>query len=227
MTEYQALDRRPIAARRLGVSQRAASWLASRRVSPNAISVAGMVAGVAAGCTMALTSSASAWQQRTLWVAAALFIQARLIANMLDGMVAIQAHRASPVGELYNEVPDRVSDTAALIGAGYGASGAPILGFVAACLALFTAYVRTAGKAAGAPHDYRGPMAKQHRMAVLTAAAILSAVMPTAWSSFFLAKHLLDAALVIIIVGCVITSLRRLHGIAAHLRSGKAPRGVT
>ena len=44
--------------------------------------------------------------------------QLRLTANMLDGMVALASGRASKVGELYNEVPDRVSDAAVFIGAG-------------------------------------------------------------------------------------------------------------
>ena len=77
--------------------------------------------------------------------------------------------------------------------------------------------------AAGTAHDYRGPMAKQQRMAVLTGAAVLSAVMPTGGSSYFLVQHLLDVALVLISAGCVITFLRRLRGIAAQLRSGRAP----
>ena len=42
----------------------------------------------------------------------------RLLANLLDGMVAIGRGIASPVGELFNEVPDRVSDTAVLLGLG-------------------------------------------------------------------------------------------------------------
>jgi phosphatidylglycerophosphate synthase len=38
---------------------------------------------------------------------------------MLDGMVALASCRDSKVGELYNEVPDRVSDAAVFIGVGY------------------------------------------------------------------------------------------------------------
>ena len=38
------------------------------------------------------------------------------------------------MGELYNEVPDRVSDAATLIGLGHAAEGWPVLGFLAAIL---------------------------------------------------------------------------------------------
>jgi len=217
MSEYQAADRRPIAARDLGPSQRAASWLVARHVSANAISVGGMLAGVLAGIALAATTATEGGPRRILWVAAALLMQARLVANMLDGMVAIKSGTASPVGELYNEVPDRVSDSAILVGAGYGATGDPLLGYVAAGLALFTAYVRTAGKAAGAPHDYRGPMAKQHRMALLTVACLVLAAMPAAWAAS--TQRLMSVALAVIAAGCLITSWRRLAFVAAHLRA--------
>ena len=49
-----------------------------------------------------------------------------LLANLLDGMVAMGRGVASPVGELFNEVADRVSDTAILLGLGW-AAGNPAL----------------------------------------------------------------------------------------------------
>src|SRR6266513_799828 len=73
------------------------------------------------------------------WLIAALRAQLRLTANMLDGMVALVSARASKVGELYNEVRDRVSDAAVFIGAGYAWGGSVALGYVATILAIFTA----------------------------------------------------------------------------------------
>lgn len=35
-----------------------------------------------------------------------------MLANMLDGMVAIESGRASPLGELYNDAPDRIAEAA-------------------------------------------------------------------------------------------------------------------
>jgi hypothetical protein len=87
-------ERRPIAARRWRVSNAAAAFLARRGVSANAISVAGMGFAIAAGLLLAMTS----WMPpvaRLLWLFAAIGIQARLIANMLDGMVALATGTAS------------------------------------------------------------------------------------------------------------------------------------
>jgi phosphatidylglycerophosphate synthase len=217
MTEKaaSALDRRPIAARNLKVFQALASWLARRGASPNGISVAGMLCGIAAGGALAATAYLEGLEQRLAFLAAAVLIQLRLLANMLDGMVAIEAGRASPLGELYNEVPDRVSDAATLIGAGYAPGGDVALGYGAACVALFTAYVRAMGKAAGAPQEFCGPMAKQQRMALITVLAVYCGLAPAAWQ---LAWGLLAAGLAVIIVGSLVTAGRRLLRIAAHLR---------
>jgi len=205
-------DRRPIAARDWQPVQRFAAWLVRRRASPNGISVAGMVGGVLAGLCFAAVPEApgAAW---ALWLAGAVLVQLRLLANMMDGMVAVGRGVASPLGELYNEVPDRVSDTAVLLGAGW-ACGQPALGTMAALAAMATAYVRTVGRASGAGSDFRGPMAKQQRMALITAVAVLCAVAPIGW-----AAPAVGAALWVIAVLSLVTALRRLMGIARVLRA--------
>src|SRR5262245_63780123 len=81
-----AIDRRPIATRNRKWAQAATAWLASRNVSPNAISIAGMSACILAGVALGMTSIAD---YRILWLVAALGAQLRLTANMLDGMVAV------------------------------------------------------------------------------------------------------------------------------------------
>ncbi len=220
---YRPTERRPIAARRWPIWQRTATWLARRGVSPNGISLAGMVCGIAAGGVLAATAWLAGWE-RLAWLAGAAFIQLRLLANLLDGMVAIESGRASPVGELYNEVPDRVSDAATLIGAGYAAGGDPVLGYLAACAALFTAYVRAMGKAAGAPQEYCGPMAKQQRMALLTFVALYCGLAPAAWQPTLAelgGRGLAAAGLLAIALGALLTAIRRLIRIAANLRRSK------
>src|SRR5438093_395837 len=122
---YKPDDRRPIASRERKVWQRVAAALAARNVSPNLISILGMLAGFAAGAALYATSLTAGWPERILWLAAAVCIQMRLLANMLDGMVAIALRRASPLGELYNELPDRASDLAILLGTGYAAGSSP------------------------------------------------------------------------------------------------------
>lgn len=204
-------DRRPIAARRLAIIQRTADLLVERGAKADAISAAGMVAGLLAGLCLAATAWAPGFAQ-PLWLLAALLVQLRLLANLLDGMVAIGSGTASKLGELWNEVPDRVSDSAALLGLGV-AAGSLALGACAALAAMATAYVRAVGKAAGAPSDFRGPMAKQQRMFVVTLVAAWCGVAPV-WSGGVAA-----GALWLILALSIVTALRRLRGIAAGLRA--------
>ena len=206
-------ERRPIGARHWRISLAAARLLLPLGVTPNAISVVGMTCGIAAGVALAATAFANTWPA-PFWLAAAFFIFLRLLANMLDGMVAVEGRKASRLGELFNEVPDRITDAAILIGLGYSTSGHIVLGYLAALAAIFTAYVRSAAKVAGAPQDFCGPMAKPHRMATVIAVAIISAFLPT--------TRLAEFALIAIAAGSMLTAVRRLIRAAHHLRRGMA-----
>ena len=217
---YVPVDRRPIASRKLRIFQRLSTSLARAGVSPNAISALGMAAGVIAGAALAATARFPE-HARVLFVAAAALVQLRLIANLLDGMVAVESGKASRLGELWNEIPDRVSDAATLAGAGYALGGDATLGWLAASVALFVAYVRATGKASGASNQFCGPMAKQQRMMTITLAALLCAVLPAdlqphlgpgAWGFPAL------ALLLIVVLGAA-TALRRLGRIAAELEA--------
>jgi phosphatidylglycerophosphate synthase len=125
---------------------------------------------------------------------------------------------------LFNEVPDRIADAAVLLGAGVAAGrGGVALGLAAALAAVATAYVRAVGKTAGAPSDFSGPMAKQQRMALVTALAIWCAVAPNGWGT---GSALPAVVLWIVIVGSVVTAANRLRHIVTALRQtqrGAAP----
>ncbi|HEY1922527.1 MAG TPA: CDP-alcohol phosphatidyltransferase family protein [Tepidisphaeraceae bacterium] len=211
---YHVTDRRPIAARRFAIFQHMAASLARAHVTANTISVAGMISGILAGISLYFTASTGPLTSRILWLAAAGLVQLRLLANMLDGMVAIASATASKVGELFNEMPDRISDAATLIGLGYAVGGQPTLGWSAALLAVFTAYVRSMGKAAGAGSDFRGPMAKQQRMFLVTLTGVFCAFAPAQ-----LLRYPATICLWLICAGCIVTIWRRLSGIASNLRS--------
>ena len=211
-------ERRPIASREHPLSIRVASRIAGWGISPNAISVAGMTCGVLAGVVLACTTLLE--HERFCFVGAAALMQGRLLANMLDGMVAVQAGRASPVGELFNEVPDRVSDAAIFVGTGYAVGSMPELGYLAAVAALFTAYVRAEGKVAGAHQEFCGPMAKPQRMAVMTMAALYAGLAPAAWQlrlTSWPGLSTMAMALLLITSGSALTSLRRLLRISRAL----------
>ncbi len=214
---YTPTDRRPIASRQRPFWQKTAAFLAARGVSANGISIAGMVAALIAGACLAATAHLGELG-RICWIVAALGAQLRLIANLLDGMVAIAAGRASAVGELFNELPDRVSDAAIFIGAGYALGGDPVAGYLAACFAILTAYIRAVGKAAGVSNLFLGPMAKQHRMTVIIATCIFMAVCPTRWLPNYHGWGIISAALLVVIVGSIATCVRRIQRIARVLK---------
>lgn len=182
-----------------------------------------MVAGLVGGIALAFTPHAPySWP---LFLLGAAMMQTRLLANMFDGMVAIQTAKASPVGALYNEIPDRVSDAAFFIGMGYAVGGIAELGYWAAIMAIMTAYIRSEGKVAGAHQEFCGPMAKPHRMAVATGACVLAAIIPVTWlpkMERFPTAGIMSLALLIIAAGSFFTILRRLMRIAAALRGRTA-----
>jgi len=203
----EAANRRPLKSRSSGWARALAAALARSRITPNQISVASVVfAALGAGT---LTFSAAA--PRAL-LTAALCIQLRLVCNLLDGMVAVEGGKASSVGALYNELPDRLADTLLLVAAGYAAQ-LPWLGWCVALLAVATAYIRAFGAALGLAQDFRGPMAKQQRMAVLTGACVLGAVEGYLWHS----QYALRAALWLIAAGTLLTCLTRTRAIAQAL----------
>ncbi len=212
--------RRPLKTRNVRAFQLLAALLARRGVSPNAISFASIVFGCAAGAALAMTAHAGEWALRGWWLAAAVCIQLRLLANMLDGMVAVEGRRGGPTGDLWNEAPDRLSDAATLIGAGFAAESLPLLGFGAALVAIFVAYVRALGASVGAGQIFLGPQAKPHRMAVMTAVCVLMAMFPrlSSLQSSQVPDSLIEIALWVVMLGGIITAWRRLARIAAFIR---------
>ena len=193
-------DRRPLRMRSTALARRVSAALVHRGVSANAVSLMGVgLAAVGAGAML------GAAEEPLLWLVSAGGIQLRLAANMLDGMVAIEAGSAEATGPLFNEVPDRVEDSLLLVAAGYAAA-APALGWLAALLACGTAYVRLLGGAHGFAQDFCGPQAKPQRMAVLTAAAVGAAAYPAA--------PIMPVALAVICAGTAWTLLRRIVRLA-------------
>ena len=197
--------RRPLASRDTGWARRAAAWLTARGAVPNAISMAS-VGFAALGGFLFWSAGPGAWGALALILAAAC-VQLRLVCNLLDGMVAVEGGRGGPDGPFWNEAPDRAADLLLLAGAGY-AAGSPMLGWACAALAVTVAYLRELGRAEGLPPDFSGPMAKPHRMAALTAAALVAVV----W------RGALWWGLALIAAGCLATIARRSARILSGLR---------
>ena len=203
------LNRRPIATRSSAWAQRLASALARSSITPNQIS---MLSVLFAGLGAALLAWAPTVAGLLL---CALCIQLRLVCNLIDGMVAVEGGKGSALGRIYNEFPDRVTDSVLLIALGY-ACGVPWLGWLGALLALATAYVRVFGGSLGLAQDFRGPLAKAQRMAVLTVACVAAAA-----ETFWQTRHYaLLVAAIIIAAGSFVTCVTRTLAIAAKLRAG-------
>ena len=209
--------RRPLRTRQRAWAHLVASWLTRRGVAPNAISITSVVVAVLAAAGFLALPGQSAGRQVLLLLAIGIFVQLRLLCNMLDGLVAIEGGKHSTSGDLYNEIPDRVDDVVILAAAGYAVVGiawAPVAGSTAAVLALFTAYVRLLGGTLGAPQTFMGPLAKPQRMFVVTVASGLSIV-----ETLLIGYHgyVLLGALCVIALGSAITVARRVAFIRANL----------
>jgi phosphatidylglycerophosphate synthase len=196
-------NRRPLKSR----STRWASLVARAALrvglTANQVSLLGIL--VAAGGALALVKAPG---QPWLFLIAALCIQLRLLANMIDGLVAVEGGRGGPTGAIWNEFPDRIEDSLFLVAAGC-AAGLPWLGWLGALLAAICAYVRLLGGTLGMPQDFIGPMAKPHRMAALTLGCLVAVIWPQA----------IPAALGLIAAGTVLTIVRRLARQSRTLRS--------
>lgn len=202
-------NRRPLTSRNSAWAARLASWAVSRDITPNQISQASM-GFAAAGFFLYAISTQGGVVQFLAFLLAAATVQARLVCNLIDGMVAIEGGKGAKDGPFWNEAPDRVSDLLFLTGAGL-AAGQPALGLLAAAFAIATAYIRELGRAEGFPPDFSGPLAKPQRMAVLTAGTVLAALYATHWT--------LTVTLWIIAVGTAATILRRSWTLIEKLKS--------
>jgi phosphatidylglycerophosphate synthase len=169
MAKVTAEARRPLASRSSTWAQYLAARLTASRVTPNQISLLSTAWAALGG---ALLWWSPGWPA---FIAAAVCVQLRLVCNLLDGMVAIEGSKSTATGALFNEIPDRLADPLFLVPLGY-ASGYPWLGWLAALLAVLTAYVRVLGGTLGQPQDFDGILPKQRRMAVLTGALLVHAI---------------------------------------------------
>jgi phosphatidylglycerophosphate synthase len=210
------VPRRELATRRKAWAARFAASLARTGVRPDVVSMAGIVFALLAMGAFGFSASSAPEVRALLLLSAAAAIQLRLLCNLLDGMLAVEHGLASARGPLFNEVPDRLADIAILVGAGHAVPelpGAATLGWMAAMAALFTAYARVLAGSLGLPQDFGGPMAKQHRMFVLTVGAIVAAIEAVAGRP----AYAVAGALATVMAGAAVTAWRRIAHAAAGL----------
>lgn len=217
MEAYAPKSRRPIA----GIFRRTAGWAVSACVGlgihPDVVSYASIVAAAGAGACFYFSGGVPA-----LLFVAPLLCLLRLWFNMLDGMVALASGKASPRGEIVNELPDRLSDILIFAGVAHSGLCRPLLGYWAIVGALLTAYVGVLGQAVAGKREYGGVMSKQWRMVALIVASFVAGVLvwrglPGAWREW----TALDAALVLVIAGTAETCVVRLASTLRLLRESR------
>ena len=219
MMDANLPSRRPISARQTHWAHALAAWLVRRGLRPNQVSVLSAVFAALAGLCLVVGAHGSLALQIALFVAAAGFIQLRLLCNLMDGMMAVEGGLGTKTGPIFNELPDRFSDAVILICAGYAVTGTAwgaTIGWAAALLAVLTAYVRAFAGSLGATQDFGGPMAKQQRIEVVSASCLLGAAVAAApgWSD-----GVMLVALGIIAAGSTITIVRRTMHLVVELKS--------
>ena len=209
MSHYEPVSRRPIAAIFRRTADAATRFCVRNGIHPDAISYLSILAA-AIGAICFWKSGEVRW----LLIIAPLFCYLRLWFNMLDGMVAVAANKASRRGEILNDLPDRISDIIIFVGVAHSGWMNQNIGYWAAIFAVLSAYVGLFGQAFGGLREFGGIMSKPWRMVALGVGA---------WLTFLLQREperfsILDLTCVIIIAGCVQTIVVRLKRITAALQ---------
>jgi phosphatidylglycerophosphate synthase len=209
VNDYAPISRRPIAGIFRRTADAATRFCVRNGIHPDAISYLSILAAaVAAICFW------KSGQTRWLLIIAPLFCYLRLWSNMLDGMVAVAAGKASARGEILNDLPDRISDVIIFVGVAHSGLMDPLIGYWAAILAVLTAYVGLFGQALGVQREFGGIMSKPWRMVALSIGA---------WLEFsgcpsFGFLTIFDWTCIVVIAGCIETIVVRLKRITAALQ---------
>jgi phosphatidylglycerophosphate synthase len=210
MWDYTPSSRRPISEIFRRTADAATRFCVQNGIHPDTISYLSILAAIAAAICFWKSG-----QARWLLIVAPLFCYLRLWFNMLDGMVAVAAGKASRRGEILNDLPDRISDIIIFVGVAHSGLMNPLVGYWAAIFAVLTAYVGLFGQALGAQREFGGMMSKPWRMVALSIGA---------WLTFFADpssfRHftILDWTCLIVIVGCIETIVVRLKRITVALQ---------
>jgi phosphatidylglycerophosphate synthase len=215
VANYQPAWRRPIADVFRRTAQAPVDWCVRLGIHPNLVSYSSLVASAAAGLCF--------WQAQrlpALLVAAVVFCYLRLWLNMLDGMVALAAGKASRTGEIVNELPDRFSDVIIFVGVAHSGLCHPLGGYWAAIFALLVAYVGTLGQAVGVQREFGGLMTKPWRMVTLHLGAWVTLGLLWFGDGRIAYQDLtvLDWTHVVIVAGCIQTICVRLVRIVRALQ---------
>jgi phosphatidylglycerophosphate synthase len=215
MAGYEPIARRPIADAFRLTAQTATRFCVNWNIHPDTISYLSLVAALGAALCF-WKSGGCHW----LLLVAPLLCYLRLLFNMLDGMVALAAGKASWRGEILNDLPDRISDVIIFAGMAHSGLMNPILAYWAAIFAVLTAYVGLFGQAVGVQREFSGMMSKPWRMVALHLGAWITfaALRWNDGSAEIAHLTVLDWTCLAVIAGCLQTMIVRLKRIMTALQ---------
>ena len=190
------------------VASRSMSGLARTRVTPNALTTAGVSL-----CAAAAVLTYFEYRNQTLyfWLAALVFVVGSVL-DILDGALARAGGKQSPFGAFLDSTTDRVSEAFVLgaIALVFHRRGNEVaLGFAFAAVvgSFLVSYTRARAEALGLKGDV-GIGSRAERVVVITAGLVLAP-----W------WHCLDAAIYLLTVTAWFTVVQRVLSVRRQLRS--------
>lgn len=211
----EPINRRPLRVREQPWVHSVTKWCLRKGFTPNSISLWSIVFSAIGAAELLLVPWCHWFVAALILLTVPIMLGMRGMCNLIDGLLAVEGGLKTKSGEVFNDVPDRISDSLLFVAAGYAASSLS-LGWMAALVAVGTAYVRMLGGALRAKQYFDGPMAKQTRMAVLSTACLAGAAEQIILGSLIS----IQIGLFVIIIGSVWTIARRLRKIVIELESG-------
>ncbi|MGK9170643.1 CDP-alcohol phosphatidyltransferase family protein [Inquilinus limosus] len=172
----------------------AAARLAEAGVGANALTLAAAGLSVLLGLVTAITG----WSWMLLLYPP--FLLLRMALNAVDGMLAREFFRPTPLGALLNEVGDMVSDAALYLPLALLLPAPPWLVVITILLAMIGEAAGIAARTIGASRRYDGPFGKSDRalaFSILAVAAFFQVLAPPLWMPLVLAALLLLSILTI------------------------------
>jgi CDP-diacylglycerol--glycerol-3-phosphate 3-phosphatidyltransferase len=162
--------------------------LARTRVTPNALTAAGVALCLAAAAAIPFESRNEFF---FYWLGAGLFIVGSIL-DILDGALARQSERATPLGEFLDSISDRVSEgfvlaAIALVFARAGDDVAVVFCVAAVAGSFLVSYARAKAELIGLRGDV-GLGSRAERVVVISAGLILAPLgVPLQWFIYLLA----------------------------------------
>ena len=141
-----------------------------RGVSPTALTLVSLVAGVAAGGAFALASRGPSW-----YAAAALLLALSGAADSLDGIVARMTAQVTAGGDFLDHFVDRIVEIAVLSGIAFSPHASRTLGLYVLVATLLHSYLGTQIEASFGGRRREGPGKEEHFVALIAFALVLVA----------------------------------------------------